>query len=178
MTAIKNTFLAEKNKVRSVWLTESITSSWMLIGEACRTVKLPEDRPAASHRPGPEEPCLNYKLGTHLSVTQRNQCTVECRKWHTWVITSGHHNLDGLSDVHLEKVDTSYHSKTLSMKKCDNNPITNSTPITFNKLTYTENYYKRETSHYFLEMGQNNNNIKTIVLTKYTKNMYEGIEKW
>lgn len=139
MTAIKNTFIAEKNKVRSVWLTESITSSWMLIGEACRTVKLPEDRPAASHRPGPEEPCLNYKLGTHLSVTQRNQCTVECRKWHTWVITSGNHNLDGLSDVHLEKVDTSYHSHSLSMKKCNSTPVTNSTPITLNKLTCTEN---------------------------------------
>lgn len=107
MTARKNTLLTEKNKLQLVWGTESITSSWMLIGEACRTVKLPGDRPAASHRP--EEPCLNYKLGTHLSVTQRNQCTVECRKWHTWVITSGNHDLEGLGDVHLEKVDTSYH---------------------------------------------------------------------
>lgn len=56
-------------------------------------VQLPGDRPAASHRPGPEEPCLYYKLGTHLSVTQRNQCTVECIKRHMWVITSGETDL-------------------------------------------------------------------------------------
>lgn len=70
--------LKKRKQLRSVWLTESITSSWLLIGEACRTVKLPGDRPGASHRP--VEPFLNYKLGTHLSVTQRNQCTVECTK--------------------------------------------------------------------------------------------------
>lgn len=66
----------QKEQLFSAQLTESITSSWLLIGEACKTVKLPGDRPAASHRP--EEPCLNYKLGPHLSVTQRNQCTVGC----------------------------------------------------------------------------------------------------
>lgn len=53
------------------WLTESVTSSWLLIGEAL--MKLPGDRPAANHRTEPEEPCLNYKLEPHLSVTQRNQ---------------------------------------------------------------------------------------------------------
>lgn len=34
---------------------------------------LPGGKQGASDRPAPEESFLNYKLGTHLSVTKRNQ---------------------------------------------------------------------------------------------------------
>lgn len=44
--------------------------------ELAERSELPAGRPAATHRP--EEPCLNYKLGAHLSVTQRNRRTGEC----------------------------------------------------------------------------------------------------
>lgn len=60
-----------KKRTLTFGLKESIKLSCLLIGGTCRAVKLPGDRPGASHRP--EELCLNYKLGTHLSVTQNSQ---------------------------------------------------------------------------------------------------------
>lgn len=36
-------------------------------------IRLPGNSPVASHRLGSEEPCLNYRLATHPSVTNRNQ---------------------------------------------------------------------------------------------------------
>lgn len=88
-----------------------------MIGEGCRTGKLPGDRPAASHRPGPEEPCLNYKLGTHLSVTQRNQCTVERTQMTHMGYSIWKPLWEGSTDVHLEEIDTSYCVCTMSMNK-------------------------------------------------------------
>lgn len=107
--------LKKRKQLQSVWLTESITFSRLLTGEACRTVKLPGDRPAASHRPGPEEPCLNYKLGTHLSVTQRNQCTVECTEMTHMGYNIWKGQWEGSTDVHLQKIDTSYRMCTVGM---------------------------------------------------------------
>lgn len=85
----------EKNDIQAVIrLSESITLSWLLIGEAER--ELPGDRPAANHTP--EEPLLNYKLEPPLSVTQRNQRTEGCKshtRYNIWKAQSTH--------VHLEK---------------------------------------------------------------------------
>lgn len=113
----EKTFLKKKKTTPTFWLTESITLSGLLIGEACITRKLPGDRPAASHRPGPEEPCLNYKLGTHLSVTQRNQCTVGSTE-----MTHMRYNIwkpqwEGSTDS--EKIDTYICMCTMGMTKCN-----------------------------------------------------------
>lgn len=59
--------------------------------------KLPAGRPVATHRP--EEPFLNYKLGAHLSGTQRNRRAEECththkKKKHGLLSQSGIHTLN------------------------------------------------------------------------------------
>lgn len=98
---------------------------------------LPEDRPAASHRPGPGEPCLNYKLGIHLSVTQRNQCTVEGIN-KTYMGNSICKHSGRLPLMCIQRKETSSCMCTMVMNDCTSIPII----ITFNSDTQQGDYKK------------------------------------
>lgn len=121
--------LKRKGKQGSVDQQKHQAGCWLV--KLAKTWKLPGDRPAASHRPAPEEPFLNYKLGTHLSVTQRNQCTVECthKTRNIWKPQE-----EGLTEGHLENIDTSTACAIVRLWFCSS--ITNDE--------------KAERSHYFL----------------------------
>lgn len=114
MTAGRNTFLkggrqnGGKEKKKPMWSAQSNTWSWLLIGEAEQEERLPGDRPAASHRPA--ELCLNYKLETHLSATQRNQ--------RTHVTHTAHNIWKPQPESAPERTHTSYCTPTVILSDC------------------------------------------------------------